>query len=250
MSGRGRGPGAWTRSTQSRERGTQGRDRAIIPKSVTFRLSPCPFWILTLLVTAVACKPLAFATGTNVESGEEIPPLRPPRPELPPTFWELNAGWVLLGSALLLAICALGIWLWLKPRQRPSTPPETVARHALEPLREQPETGAVLSRVSQVVRRYFTAAFGLPPHELTTSEFRKAIAGAKDIGSELSDDVCRFLEQCDERKFAASPPATPLNAVTRAGQFIDQGEAKRQAAQAQALGEPSVTTAGARAEGP
>ena len=50
------------------------------------------------------------------------------------------------------------------------------ARAALEPLRGQSENGALLSRVSQILRHYVAAAFDLPPGELTTVEFCGAIA--------------------------------------------------------------------------
>jgi len=64
---------------------------------------------------------------------------------------------------LLLAVIAAAVW-WLRRKRPPvMVPPYLQARQALEPLRQQAEDGAVLSRVSQILRRYVSAAFGLPP---------------------------------------------------------------------------------------
>jgi len=49
------------------------------------------------------------------------------------------------------------------------------------------------------------------------------------VGPELSDRVGRFLRECDERKFALSPPRPPLGAVSRAAEFIQEAERRRAA---------------------
>jgi hypothetical protein len=106
-------------------------------------------------------------------------------------------------------------------------PPEVQARQALEPLRQQPEDGALLSRVSQILRHYVTATFDLPPGELTTTEFCVAIAGHAQIGLELSVTLSEFLRQCDQRKFSLPPPAPPFGAVAQAFKLIDQAQTRR-----------------------
>jgi hypothetical protein len=105
-----------------------------------------------------------------------------------------------------------------------------VAAHkVLAPLANQPENGIVLSRISQVVRRYFCAAFGLPPGELTTAEFSRELEGRGQVGAALSTAVNAFLQECDRRKFAPSPPPAPLGAAGLAARLIDQAEARRAA---------------------
>ena len=103
----------------------------------------------------------------------------------------------------------MGVAIWWATRPKPPViiPPEVQARGDLESLRKLAEDGRVLSKVSQAVRRYFGAAFALPPGELTTAEFCRAMAANDQVGSELSTTTSDFLRRCDERKFAPDAPA-------------------------------------------
>lgn len=158
---------------------------------------------------------------------DAIPPLRPPRGEIAPTFWEQHGLWVIILGVLLLGLVCATVW-WLR-RRRPAVivPPEAQARQALEPLREQAEDGAVLSRVSQILRRYVGAAFGLPPGEMTTADFCRAIAGHERLGAELSATLGDFLRRCDERKFAPPAPMPALGAAAQALKIIELAEVRR-----------------------
>jgi hypothetical protein len=173
---------------------------------------------------------LATRAATNSSSLDEIPPLRPPRGELAPTFWDQNGFWVALFAALALALVCILLWWLTRPKPEDMVPPLIRARRSLEPLRQRPEDGQVLSQISQILRHFFATTFSLPPGELTTSEFCQAIQTADQVGPELSENVSHFLQQCDERKFALSPPQPPLRAVDRASELIDQAEARRVAA--------------------
>jgi len=161
---------------------------------------------------------------TNSSASDEIPKLRPPRPEIPPTAWEQHHTGIICGVSLLVALGVLGAWYLTRPKPPVLAPAIVQARAALEALRSQPENGLALSKVSQVVRYYFTAALNLPPAELNTTEFCRAIAGVKMIGPDLAADVSDFLRQCDQRKFAALPAQPPLGAVALATKFINQTE--------------------------
>ncbi len=170
----------------------------------------------------------ALMAQTNSAGAEEqIPPLRPPRGEIPPSLWEQHGPWLVAGAVLILVLLAAGLYLLLRPKPPVPVPPGRQAREALEPLRQQPETTAVLVRVSQVVRRYFIAAFALPPGELTTTEFSRALQSNPQVGPELSRSSVEFLRQCDQRKFAPQPPAPPLGAVGQALHLLEQAEARR-----------------------
>ncbi len=162
------------------------------------------------------------AQGTN-----DIPPLRPPHAEIPPSFWEQHAASVSLGGVALLAFIGLAIWFATRPRPPFLVPPEVQARGDLAALRKLPEDGRVLSRISQAVRRYFGTAFSLPPGELTTTEFCQAIAANGQIPSALATDTADFLRRCDERKFAPDTPATTGTAEV-AQQLIEQAETHRE----------------------
>jgi hypothetical protein len=158
----------------------------------------------------------------------QIPALQPPRGEIPLTFWEQHGVLVVMAGVIMLAVIGAVVWLLTRPKPRAAVPPATAARQELNSLQHQPEDGAVLSRVSQVLRRYVIAAFGLPSGELTTAEFCRVVGGQEQVGPELAESLGGFLRQCDERKFAPAqaPTATPLSATSRALELIEQAEAR------------------------
>jgi len=174
---------------------------------------------------------------------EPEPKLRPPRAEIPPGFWDQYGAWVIAAAVLFLGLMAVLVWFLRRPKPPLMVPPAVQAREALEPLRRQPEDGALLSRVSQVLRHYVASAFGLPAIEQTTAEFTQALAGQEQVGPQLASAVTSFLRQCDARKFAPAsslpPPLPGLNRPGTVGQalrLIEQAEARR------ALLAPAPTT--------
>lgn len=167
------------------------------------------------------------ATPFSALAAEDIPPLAPPLPEIAPTFWEQYQMHVLLGVGAGLLLLAALLRLALRRKPTPPVPPETQARAELAALRQRPETGEVLSRVSQSLRRYLVAAFALPPEELTTTEFCGKLNEHPAIGSELAAALSQFLRECDERKFSPAPPAAPLPAAARALELVELAEARR-----------------------
>ena len=177
---------------------------------------------LPLLLFSVA----PLLADTNSQTADEIPPLHPPRPEIQPTFWERNAAWIVAGSLVLVAGAGALVWRLTRPKAEEVLPPEERARRELERLRQVPEDGAVLSRVSQVLRLYYGEVFGLPPVEMTTSEFCGAISGLEDIGPELANAMSDFLRRCDQIKFAPAPPSM-LGAVDQAFRLVERAEERR-----------------------
>ena len=164
---------------------------------------------------------------TNAPEPEQIPPLHPPRAEIPPGFWEQHGHWVIVGCITLLFGLAIAIYFWARPRPPVIPPPEVIARKSLGALQGRPEDGAVLSEVSQIIRRYVTSAFEMPSGELTTTEFCLAVEQESRIGPELSAALGEFLRRCDERKFAPSTAGPELKAVVRALELIDIAESRR-----------------------
>ena len=199
-------------------------------------------WSLVALFSVLAA---SLHAATNLAAFEEgIPTLpQPPRPEIPPTLWEQYGFWIVILGILLMLLLAVAVWLLLRPKPPVIEPAAVRARHELEPLRQQAENGAVLSRVSQVLRHYFAGAFNLPPQELTTTEFCRLISGSEQVGPELSTGMGDFLRECDRRKFAPLPVLPPLGAVGQAAKLIEQGEARR----AQLLEAAAAEAARARA---
>ena len=194
-----------------------------------FEGRPSVLGLILPLELFLLAAPTLCAAATNVPAHEEIPPLRPPRAEIPPSFWEQYGFVTIILGVLLLALVCVVIWVLTRPKPPVAVPPEIEARRALEPLRGRPEDCLLLSRVSQVLRHYVATAFGLPPGELTTAEFGLAIAGRAEIGPELVSVLTDLLRQCDERKFSRPAPAPPLSAVAYALKLIDQSQARRAA---------------------
>ena len=191
-----------------------------------FRISDFGFRILPIGFCLLAAPPL-WAAATNSLNPNAIPPLRPPHGEIPPTFWDRYSLWVSLFGVLLLALVGVAVWFLTRPKPPVVVPPEVQARQVLEPLRRQPEDGALLSRVSQILCHYVADAFNLPPGELTTAEFCRAVAGHTQVGLELAVALSDFLRLCDQDKFSPPAPVPPLNAVVQALKLIDHAQARR-----------------------
>lgn len=163
--------------------------------------------------------------ATNLIAVDEIPPLVPPRGEIAPGFWEQYGSWVVFGALGLLVLAGVAVWLLLRPKRPPViTPPAIQAQEELQSLRGQAESGVVLSRVSGILRHYFSLSLGLPPAERTTSEFCSTLVALPQVSPELSATVSDFLRECDERKFAPVPPQPPLDAVEVAAKLIQRAE--------------------------
>lgn len=188
------------------------------------------------------CACLALALGTlqlgaqiTNELADQIPALRPPQVEIPPTSWEQYGAFVMLGGVLVIVMVAAIIWLLLRPKKPPILPlPAIQARQELENLMQQPEEGNVLSQVSQTLRRYMATVLNLPPVEMTTSDFCGAISKDDRLGHTVSAEVTGFLRECDERKFAPPKPAPAIEAVPKAIKLIDAVEARREQLRAEA----------------
>jgi hypothetical protein len=188
------------------------------------------------LVMLFSCTVLV---GQTTNTADEIPPLRPPRAELPPSFWEQNRNSVVLTGVAVLLFIIVVVWFLTARRPAVALPPEVIARQALESLRSAPEEGLLLSRVSRILRRYLADAFQLTPGESTTTEFCSELAANAGVGLDLAEEVSVFLRQCDQRKFAPSQAAPELGAVGHALKLVDAGEARRAALRMAATAAPA-----------
>jgi hypothetical protein len=192
-------------------------------------------WIWVSMVSALVA--MSVHAAEDLAESNSLPALRPPRPELPASFWEQYGAWTIAGGVLAtLVVVALVLYV-MRPKPVPIEPPQIKAKRSLENLRGRPEDGSLLSRVSQVLRHYMAAAFSLPAEEMTTAEFKSTLAGREEIGPELAQRVGDFLRECDERKFAPLPRVPPplpdkraaAGAVSRALELVGLAEGRKAA---------------------
>ena len=148
----------------------------------------------------------AFA-DTNVPGSDALLRLRPPRGEIPPTFWERNSGWIMAaGLLLLVAIAAARLVAHAAQAAGGSAARRAGTQGAGAAARTAGERGRAEPGLANPATLR-GAAFALPPGEMTTADFCRAIAGQARVGDELSSALSDFLRNCDERKFA--PAAAP-----------------------------------------
>ena len=117
------------------------------------------------------------------------------------------------------------------PRARPSAPvrpPHEIACAALDrlesvPLLESAQVKAFHIDVSQVLRAYIEARFGIDALEMTTGELVAALR-QDGFGGPLLDDTRRFLDACDLVKFAKRRPGADESRalIPLARRFVDE----------------------------
>ncbi len=180
------------------------------------------FCFICVALCLASLSPSASAQITN-----EMPPLQPPYPELPPSLWEQYGLWLLGLGGLLATLVGFVVWRWLSPKPPVLVPIEIQTRQQLETLRRQNEDGRILSQVSRCLRRYVTIAFQLPTEELTTSEFCRAMTAQSAIDPDLARVLCDFLRRCDELKFAPAGNSPPFGAAEQALKLFEAGERRR-----------------------
>jgi hypothetical protein len=179
-----------------------------------------------IFLVVAFCKTQLLAQTNSATTNAPLK-LLPPLDEMPPTFWEQNAAVILFATIGVAALLAFFLWLAVRPKPKIMVSPEIQARAVLHQLSAQPEDGAMLSRVSQVVRNYFSAAFQCSPGELTTTEFCREISGNEKIGAELSAATANFLREADTRKFSQSASSEILDAANQALNLVAQAEQRR-----------------------
>ena len=175
---------------------------------------------VVLLFSALS---LAAQTNSNM-----LPPLAPAYGVMRPTFWEQYGTEITIGAIVFLVIATGLVWIALLPASpAKALPPEAKARNALAKLSLEPETGAVLSEISQVLRHYVIEALGIPEGEWTTSEFAAALANNEKAELNMTLKISNFLRECDQRKFAPANAGASLGAAKRALEIVSEMEKQR-----------------------
>ena len=186
---------------------------------------------------------LGFEVASVLPAGAIVDELRPPRPALAERqgpwlqrHWPwLAAGLVALGAAIGGAI------YWLRhaaERARVTAYDRALSR--LDRLQRQglPDSShldAWYVELSDIVRRYIEARFGLRAPELTTEEFLLQAGRSVDLSKAHRELLSAFLERCDRVKFARYSPATDESreALQLARRFLDETHQRTAAADAE-----------------
>jgi len=145
-----------------------------------------------------------------VTIGPPSTPLPQIRDIAPPIDVFLYPLWMVIVAGCVAAI-VLGVIIWLvvrwirKPPAVPPPLPREVALSALEKLRSQVRVMAPYAfsiAVSDVLRSYVGAAYGLLAPRQTSPEFLASISGHERFSNSDRSLLAGFLEHCDLIKFA------------------------------------------------
>ena len=172
--------------------------------------------------------------------GEQLRPAREALPALEGPWLRRHWPW-LAGGVVALALLATVVVVWLRraeARARETAFDRASAR--LDRLRRQGVPDAAhmddwYVELSDIVRRYIEARFGLHAPERTTEEFLAEAGRSAALSRPHRELLSAFLERCDRVKFARYSPGVGESeeALALAQRFLDEtrlDEAQREPA--------------------
>jgi hypothetical protein len=151
-------------------------------------------WVLLALLSGCA-----FA-----QSAEDIRDIRGPKAA--PGSWVMPAA---LAGALLVALCAYGVWRWRHRTELPRT--LTLSEQTLERLEStrplmRPATAREFGiAASEAIRDYIEKRFDVVATQRTTEEFLQTLLQSSNAAlARHRALLAEFLQQCDFVKFAGA----------------------------------------------
>ena len=183
---------------------------------------------------------LSFEVASVLPEGAVGDQLRSARPALPALEgpW-LQRHWPWLAGTLAAATALGGaLFVWLRraeARARETAFDRAAAR--LDRLRRQglPDAAGLDAwyvELSDIVRRYIEARFGLRAPERTTEEFLAEAGRSAELSPPHRQLLSAFLERCDRVKFARYRPAADESeeALALARRFLEETRVPKEAA--------------------
>jgi hypothetical protein len=146
---------------------------------------------------------MTFGAGVRAAPvAEDIRDIRGPKYLLPDWFWP-----VLIGGAVLLALCVYGLWRRRRGRAARVLLPHEIALQRLEEIAALmlPARAREFSiAVSDIVRVYIEQRFSVTATRRTTEEFLRDLLDSSEAALARHQGLLgEFLHQCDFVKFAA-----------------------------------------------
>ncbi|MBO4525799.1 MAG: hypothetical protein J5692_04320 [Bacteroidales bacterium] len=150
----------------------------------------------------------------------------------PVTFAEV-VPWV-LGAIGLAALVMLAIWLIRRYSRRgedskPKDPPYVVALRSLDRWRGEKfwapdKQKSFYSGVTDTLKEYIDAEFGVDAPEMTTADLFEALKGREDITPEMFERLKKLFETADFVKFAklTLPPEDNAGVLPTAVSFVTE----------------------------
>jgi len=167
---------------------------AVLPGSIAYGAA----WLAFALTARSALAQMPAATP---------PPIRdiaPPLNLFPYPLWVVALGATIGGALVVTAGWLFTRWWRNRPPPTPPTP-RSIAMRELHQLRGKVRTLPPYDfsiAVSDVLRTFIGAQYGLHAREQTSPEFLAAAASAKAFSTDERAQLARFLEKADMIKFA------------------------------------------------
>jgi hypothetical protein len=178
--------------------------------------------------TAVTAELPGLSVKARLKTDEQA--LRVAKPIAAPWWPRSLAWWHLLLALALAAAAGWAVWRWLiRPVPTSGPPPEPcwdLARRAMQWLEDALPLSAeeFFVRLTDILRRYCEARFGIRATETTTPEFLAMIRGDSTLSAEQRRALEDFLRAADEVKFAKGDATQEqlLGALRTARQFVTE----------------------------
>ena len=169
------------------------------------------------------------SVASSLTPADSVDNIRPIQPVLDATLPRESSyawlGWLLFGSAVVMAASAVGVAVTLIVRRRRWITPHDWARRELTALQTEtadPDADTLLGcqRLAEILRAFLEQQFELPATSQTTEELQRSLLADGQIDHQTVSRLGQLMQLSDEVKFAGKP--LPVGELGRAiGSAVD-----------------------------